>query len=136
MSFDLYVLDLDPTPAAADVHTLLEQDGGELTSSLRALVAELEERFPAPTEEADPGPWASWPLAQAAAGGRANAFHLTWDTAETTTETLIEAAARHGLTIFDPQSDLLVPPSAARVGPGADAGQHRSSTRRRWWQRS
>lgn len=135
MTFDLYVLDLDGTPDAAAVRALVDQQDAEpgdlLTGTLQAFVDELEARFPGLDVDPDHSPWASWPLGQPVAGGRGNAFNLSWSSADTTTEAMIEAASRHGLLIFDPQADLLVPPSAARI---ADVGQHRSA-KKPWWRR-
>lgn len=137
MSFDLYVLDLDGSPDAAAVHALIDEEGGELSAPLAALVVELEQRFPDLEDDPEGSPWASWPLQQPVAGGRGNAFNLTWGSADSLTEALVEAAARHRLTIFDPQTDLLVPPSDARV---SGAGRRRAETdetsgTKRWWRR-
>jgi hypothetical protein len=132
MSFDLYVLDLEAGAGVDAVQELLDDDTGTLTARLASLVSELEQRFPGLDDDPDASPWASWPLEQPVGGGRGCAFNITWSAAEATTEALIEAASRHQLTIYDPQTDLLVPPSDVRVGSG---GRHAAAPRKRWWRR-
>jgi hypothetical protein len=141
MTFDLYVVDAD-APDLAAVQALLfgaeDEDEGELTPRLAALCGELAAAHPF-GEDGDGSPWASWPLEQPMAGGRACAFNLVWSQVEVGVDAVVGAAARHGLTVYDPQVDQVVsagerpdlpPPNWWETGSAATA-----PPRRRWWRR-
>ena len=128
MSFDLYVFDCEIPDDGKKIGEMLEDDsrwGADLTPRLAAFVAELEQRYPGLDDEPDDSPWASWPLAQAMVDGHCCGFNIVWSRAEQMSADMRALCAANGLTLHDPQDDIVLRPS----------GSTPTSPKRRWWRR-
>lgn len=127
MSFDLYVFDGDVPDDEETIGEWMEDDsrwGAPLTPRLAEFVADLERRYPGLDDDSDNAPWASWPLAQAMVDGRCCGFNIAWSRAEAMSTEMRALAAKHGLTLYDPQQGVVVRP-ASNPPPA----------KRRWWKR-
>ena len=130
MSFDLYVSDCDVPDVGEKISEMMEDDSrwnAELSPRLAAFVADLEQRYPGLDDEPDDSPWASWPLA--AGGSMLDAhccgFNIVWSRAEQMSAEMRTLSAAHGLTLYDPQDDIVIRPNDSASPP----------PKRRWWRR-
>ena len=121
MSFDLGVLDLDRTPTLDEVVVRYERicegvDDGPLSVRITAFVSECESRWPGESDdEFEASPWATWPLITQRTSA-AFVANMRWDRAEDMLSAWTEMAERHGLVLFNPQSDTVSLPT--RLGEG------------------
>lgn len=131
MSFDLYVFDLEDVPDDDEaIGDLLEDDskwGAPFTDRLATFVAEMEQRYPGLDDRPDDSPWASWPLMDSMADGTCCGLNIVWSSAEQMSGIVAAACRRHGLTLYDPQADVVHRPRGNRAS---------SSRARRWWRRT
>jgi len=130
MSFDLYVFDLRETaPNIGAIRELMDDDsrwGEPLSPKLLTFVADLEGAYPGMNDDPDGSPWSSWPLDEnSMADGQCCGFNIGWSHAEAMLLALTETCTRHGLTLYDPQTDAIV-----NTTPGSQATGKRS-----WWRR-
>lgn len=127
VSFDLFVFDRDVPDDGEQITEMMEDDSrwhAELSPRLAAFVADLEHRYPGLDDEPDDSPWASWPLsANSMVDGHCCGFNIVWSRAEQMSAEMRALSATHGLTLYDPQDDVVV-----RTGDTTQA-------KRRWWKR-
>jgi hypothetical protein len=128
VSFDLYAF---PTPGPAtlpEVHRLIETDepkdrwfdsdaGTWLPPpgpEMAVFMGELEDRWISmDDDDTDSSPWSSWPLWQPVAGG-GTALNIRYSYAASMMPAILEIAAHTNVIIYDPQTNRLIQPGAAR----------------------
>lgn len=121
VSFDLCVFP-SPAPATAEeVYRLIEEREERLMAgepepdpdpspAMGAFLARLEADWGSLKDEhTDRVPWAFWPLWQPTGGG-GTILNIVWSRAEPMRAAVIKTAGRYGLTVFDPQEEVVVPP--------------------------
>jgi hypothetical protein len=114
MSFDLWLFDVD---GSEDVRALMDDVEDEsgwdapLTPKLAEVVSTLASSYPSLDDDPASSPWASWPLAGGSAvHGRGCGLNVNWSHAERMRADVERHAVVGGLTLYDPQSDVVVPP--------------------------
>jgi hypothetical protein len=116
VSFDLFVFEPDAFPSDPDAMMALLEDeerfGRPLTPRLAAFAADLTAAHPGLDDDPDASPWASWPLDDSIGDGTALFVNIRWSEAERMRVEVERLCSRHGLLLFDPQTDEVVRPGA------------------------
>jgi hypothetical protein len=114
VSFDLMLLDPDTVPTADQIYEILESDGAEapLGARMQAVIDECTGRWPASDAAGNriEAPWASWPLA----GDEEPPVievNIQWEHATAMLPAIIEIGLRHGIVVFDPQTEVVHVPA-------------------------
>lgn len=107
------LLDLETVPTVEQIYEILESEGEEvpLSARMRAVIDECSTRWPAYDHAGNEveAPWASWPLAGDSEPPVIE-LNIQWDYAAGMLEALAEIAGRHGIVLFDPQSEKVYLP--------------------------
>jgi hypothetical protein len=109
VSFDLMVLAIEPSATADDARQMadhctgMEHLDGELDQRIVAFYEELRERFPDHPAYDPESPWMSAPLA---VGIDHVSMNISYSPrGSEAIDVVLDLAERHGLVIYDPQSD-------------------------------